>query len=104
MKVHSELGAVLVAQRRWLICAESIQRRLYLFIQNLNIIQAAGLTGALPERVGGSFGVGAVGIERTAILDEYNVIVMVGFSAVVARVSGCVRVVHGKLESCHKAV
>ena len=104
MKVHGEFRAVLITERHGLVCAESIQCRLYLFFHNLNIIQATGLTGALTERVCGSLGVGAVGVERAAILDKYNVIVMVGFSAVVARVSGCVRVVHGKLSSGHKAV
>ena len=104
MKVHRELRTVLIIERHGLVRAQGVQRRLDLFFHNLDIIQATGLTGALPKRVCGGFGVGAVGVERASILDEYNVIVMVGFSAVVARVSGCVRVVHGKLESCHKAV
>ena len=87
-----------------LICPESIQRRFYLFFHYLDIIQATGLTGALPESVRGGFSVYAVGVERTAILDEYDVCVMVRFGAVVARVGCRVRVVHGKLEGCHKAV
>ena len=104
MKVHRELRTVLIVQRHRLVCAKRIQRRLDLFFHNFNIIQTAGLTGALTERVGGSFGVGAVGVERASILDEYNVAVVVGLCAVVLRVSCRVRVVYSKLEGCHKAV
>ena len=104
VKVHRELGAVLVSKGNGFVRAQGIQRRLYLFFQNLNIIQTTGLTGALPERVRGSLGVGAVGVEHAAILDEHNVAVVVGLGSVVLRVSGCVRVVYSKLEGCHKAV
>lgn len=57
MKVHRELRTVLIIERHGLVRAQGVQRRLDLFFHNLDIIQAAGLTGALTERVGGSFGV-----------------------------------------------
>ena len=57
VKVHRELGAVLVTERNGFVRAQGIQCRFKLLIHNLNIIQAPGLAGALPKRMGGGFGV-----------------------------------------------
>lgn len=104
MKVHGQLGAVLVAHRHGLVRAQGVQRGVELLIWDGNVIPASGSVYLLPERFRGGFGVFTVGVERAAMLGEDDVAVVVGLCAAVPRVSCGVRVVLGDLGGGHEAV
>ena len=104
VKVHGQFGAVLVAQRHGLVRAQGVQRGIELFRQNCDVIPASGAVCLLPERVGGSFGIGTVGVERAALLGEDDVTIVVGFGAAVPRVSCGVSIILGELGGGHEAV
>ena len=104
MKVHGQLGAVLVAQRHGLVRAQGVQRGVELFSRNCDVIPASGAIYLLPERFCGGFGIGTVGVERAALLGEDDVCVVVRLCAAVPRVSCGVRVVLCELGGGHEAV